>query len=138
VTATWAIAIIVYLIGIITRARWVPRLPISLFLIAVLAVWPTGVFALSCSRCLCPNWKTGNHVCLDVGACSNRRNCRGWDNLVHRWYLLNLASGRSDDHRHVRVSALLRGADQSSLDFRSIGTRIICLIRVLFRLINRG
>jgi hypothetical protein len=45
VTGTGAIAIIAYLIGLLTRARWATRLPISLFLIAVLAVLPIGVFA---------------------------------------------------------------------------------------------
>jgi hypothetical protein len=46
VTGTCAIAVIVYSIGLVTKARWVPRLPVSLFLIAVLAVWPTGIFAV--------------------------------------------------------------------------------------------
>jgi hypothetical protein len=46
VAGTCAIAIIVYLIGLATRAPWVPKLPISLFLIAVLAVRPTGTFAV--------------------------------------------------------------------------------------------
>ncbi|HKF54486.1 MAG TPA: DUF2231 domain-containing protein [Blastocatellia bacterium] len=46
VSGTCAIAIIAYLIGLLTKARWVPRLPMSLFLIVVLAVLPTGVFAV--------------------------------------------------------------------------------------------
>src|SRR5215469_2027324 len=45
VSGTCAISLIAYIIGLLTTARWVPRLPMSLFLIAVLAVLPTGVVA---------------------------------------------------------------------------------------------